>query len=65
MTHPTLKKSIRKDNIPTKALTDSINVYSKELATIINSCLEKGVFPNELKIADVSPIFKKDEDLNK
>ena len=44
---------------------DSINVYSKELATIINSCLEKGVFPDELKIADVSPIFNKDEDLNK
>ena len=30
-----------------------------------NSHLEKGLFPDELKIADVLPIFKKSDDLNK
>lgn len=48
------KKSTRKDNIPAKVLKDSINVYSKELTAIINSCLEKGLFHN-----------KEEEDLNK
>ena len=33
--------------------------------TIINNCLRDGLFPNELKLADVSPVFKKDDDLNK
>ena len=58
-------KSTRKTDIPAKVLKESINVSSKELTTVINSCLEKGPFPDELKIADVSSIFKKDEDLNK
>ena len=48
------KKSTKKDNFPAKVLKDSINVYSKELTAIINSYLEKGLFPN-----------KKEEDLNK
>ena len=30
-----------------------------------NSHLEKGLFPDELKIADVLPIFKKSDDFNK
>ena len=36
-------------------------LYNKKLTATINSCIEKGLFPDELKIADVSPIFKKDE----
>ena len=38
---------------------------SKELTTIINNSLKDGLFPNELKLADISPVFKKDDDLNK
>ena len=34
------------------------------MATVIN-CLEKGLFPDELKVTDVSSISKKYEDLNK
>ena len=40
-------------------------MYTKELTTIINSWLKDGLFSNELKLADVSPIFKKDDDLKK
>ena len=40
-----------------------LSVYTKELTTIINNCLKDGLFPNELKLADVSPVFKKDDDL--
>ena len=35
------KKSTKKGDIPAKVLKDNINGYSKELAAIINSCLEK------------------------
>ena len=59
------KKVTRKGNIPAKILKDSLSVYTKELTTIINNCLKDGLFPNELKLADVSPVFKKDDDLNK
>ena len=50
------KKSTRKGNILAKVLKDNINVNSKELTAIIKSCLEKGLFPDDLKIADVSTI---------
>lgn len=64
------KKSTRESDVPAKFIKVGINVCSKELATLtltltLNSCLEKELFPGKLKIADASPIFKKDEDLNK
>ena len=59
------KKAARNGDIPAKTLKDSLSEYTKELTTIINNCLKDGLFPNELKLADVSPVFKKDDDLNK
>ena len=59
------KKATRKGDILAKILKDSLSVYAKGLTTIINNCLKDGMFPNELKLADVSPVFKKDDDLNK
>ena len=59
------KKATTKGDIPANILGDSLSVYTKELTTIINNCLKDALFPNELKLADVSPAFKKDDDLNK
>ena len=59
------KKVTRKGDIPAKILKDSLSVYTKELTTVFNNCLKDGLFPNELKLADISPVFKKDDDLNK
>ena len=59
------KKATRKGNIPAKILKDSLSEYIKELTTIIDNCLKDGLFPNELKLTNVSPVFKKDDDLNK
>ena len=59
------KKATRKGDIPAKILKDSLSVYTKKLTTVINNCLKDGLFPNELKLADVSLVFKKDDDLNK
>ena len=37
----------------------------KDLANCINECIKQNKFPNELKIADITPIFKKDDPLDK
>ena len=52
-------------DIPAKTFKGSLSLYTKELTTIINNCLKDILFLNELKLADVSPVFKKDDDLNK
>ena len=59
------KKATRKGSIPAKILKDRLNVYTKELIIIINNCVKNDLFLNELKLADVSPVFKKDDELNK
>ena len=59
------KKVTRKGNTPAKIIKESLSVYTKELTTIINNCLRDGLFPNELKLADISPVLKKDDDLDK
>ena len=58
------KKASGNGDIAAKILKDSLSVYTKELTTIINNCLNDGLFPNEFKLADVSPVLKKDDDLN-
>ena len=37
----------------------------KDLANCINECIKQNKFPNELKIADITPICKKEDPLDK
>lgn len=46
------------DRISTKALKCVKNLILIELTECVNKCLERGTFPNNLKVAKVSPIFK-------
>jgi hypothetical protein len=46
------------DKIPSSILKDSKAILSPILAHIINNSLLTGIFPSELKIANVIPIFK-------
>ena len=39
--------------------------YLSHLTRIINSSIQNGCFPDELKAAEVTPIFKKNDDLDK
>ena len=41
--------SIRKENV---------DVCAPKLTEIFDSCISKGIFPDELKVADIAPIFK-------
>ena len=59
------KRATGKDNIPAKILKNRINAYLLELKILINNCLEKGVFPYDLELSDITPIFKKENSLNK
>ena len=52
-------KATRSDCIPTKYIKLSAEVIAPALTLIFNKCIEKGVFPEDLKIAEVIPIFKK------
>ena len=49
------KKATKKGEIPAKILKDSFSAHTKELTAIVNNCLKEGLFPHELKLADVSP----------
>lgn len=53
------KKSHGHDNLPVKLLVDGACHISQPLAYIFNLSLQSGLFPNSMKIAKVSPVYKK------
>ena len=53
------------EDIPIKILKNSIHIYSEKLTNIFNECLINKLFPDTLKRADVTPIFKKGNDNEK
>ena len=46
------------DNIPVKLIKDSKDVVAPFLILIFNASLSNGIFPDDFKIARVSPIYK-------
>ena len=52
------KSSAGYDNIPASIAKQCIQHYIKPLTYLINSSFECGIFPNELKLAKVIPIFE-------
>ena len=53
------KKAAISTCIPVKILIDSIDRYLPVLTDIINNSIRNGTFPDELKLVEVTPIFKK------
>ena len=49
------------DFISTIVMKSIKNVILKSLTLIINQIINTGVFSNKLKIAKITPIFKKDD----
>ena len=49
------KKATRKGDIRAKTLKKSVHIDIKEVAFIINDCIEKRIFSDYLKLADASP----------
>ena len=55
----TKKKAAISTCIPVKILVDSIDTYLPVLTDIINNSIRNGTFPDELKLVEVTLIFKK------
>ena len=53
-------KATGHDRISAKLLKDSADVIAKSLTTIFNKSILSGSFPDDMKIAIVSPIYKSD-----
>ena len=51
--------------IPIKKVKLANKKNCKDLANCINECIKQNKFPNELKIADITPIFEKEDPLDK
>ena len=60
-----LKKATTKNTIPPKILKISCNTSVETLHNLINECLITGNFPDNFKLADITPVFKKKDPLNK
>ena len=58
-------KSYQKGNIPPKILKDNKDICAMVLTTDISRCVKNGSFPDNLKNADITPIFKKEDRLLK
>ena len=56
------KQSVGHDSISSKLFKDIGNIIAPTLSVIINQSLYTGIFPKQLKIAKVIPLFKKGEE---
>ena len=59
-----IKKGSTFKNITPKILKDNSDICCPVLMELINDAFNKIVFPDELKVADVTPVFKKDDATN-
>ena len=61
---PSNKASISND-IPISIIKNFVTCYCEKLASIFNDCLKENKFPNLMKIAKISPVFKKLDNTSK
>ena len=59
------KKKSTSGFIPTWILHQSVHTLAQSLTECINYSLSGGFFPDELKLADVIPVFKKGDPMDK
>ena len=59
------KKATGFDNIPPKLLKYGAHILCNPITRIINKCIDVNEFPDVLKRAEVPPIFKKGDIMNK
>jgi len=59
------KKSSGYDDIPPIFIKSLSYELALPLSNLINSCISKAVFPSNLKMADINPVYKKKDKLDK
>ena len=60
-----LTKATTRNTIPPKILKVSCNTSAETLHNLFYECLKTGNFPDNLKLADITQVFKKKDPLNK
>ena len=55
-------KSPGYDNISSNAVDETSDIFSNPLKYIFSLSLKQGIFPENLKIAKVSPVYRKDQE---
>jgi hypothetical protein len=60
-----IEKATGADNIPAKVVRQCKVTVAQQLSSLINLSINTGVFPDSLKVAQVTPIHKKYDPLNK
>ena len=60
-----VKKSTGSDKISPRLVKLSSSHISQPLTNLINMSIRTNIFPDQLKKAEVSPLFKKDDNMNK
>ena len=56
-----IKKPTTYNNIPTRLLVESNDIAAPFITTIFNKSIANGDFPSLLKLADITPTYKKDD----
>ena len=59
------KKSYPMGSLPTRLLKEHFDGFGAELQNLINDSLNTGVFPDKLKLGEVSSLFKSEGPFNK
>jgi hypothetical protein len=60
-----IEKATGADNIPAKVVKQCKVTVAQQLSSLINLSINTGVFPDSLKVAQVTPIHKQNDPLNK
>ena len=55
-----VSEAIQESDIPVKIIKANENFFAEAICFYFNKSLENGKFPNCLKIANITPVFKKD-----
>ena len=58
------KKAAGTDFISTNVIKDSVTVLKSPLTKLFNNSVEECHFPPDLKYANVTPLYKKDDNTN-
>ena len=48
-------------SIPPRVLNENKDIFARLLTKIFNNSISQNEFPNDLKLGDITPLFKKDE----
>ena len=58
-------KASQQSDIPTKIVKQNLDYFACYFCGNINQCISKLMFPPDLKLADVTPFYKKNQEILK